>query len=81
MSQTYSEPDVMMHIGIVATLGYLFGTTILRKTQLRRKLLYCIFKYSFLCAFYAKVYPYNKTFMVLITFYCVVLKNAIDFLN
>ncbi len=71
----------MMHIGIVACLSYLFGTTLLRKTKLRRKFFFCVFKYSFLFAFYAKVYPYNKTLMTSIAFYGAILKNAIDFLN
>ena len=81
MSKTFSEPGVMQHIGNVACLSYFFGTTILRKTQLRRKFFFCVIKYSFLYAFYAKVYPYNNTLMATIALYSALFNKALIYLN
>ena len=81
VSETFSEPIVIQHIGKVSFSAYFFGTILLAKTDFKEKFLFFVGIYSFLYAFYAKVYPYNNTWIATIIFYCAVIDEAINHLN
>lgn len=71
----------MMVIGHASVLAYLFATFILWRSQLRRKYLFQVIKYTFIFLFYTKVYPHNNLTVATMAFYTALLNKALMNLN
>ena len=81
MTQMFAMPQHMVHIANVAICSYFFGTLLLNKSQQRAKLLFAVFKYSYLYLFYAKVYPYNNNFVSTVVLYAALFNKAMVYLH
>lgn len=71
----------MMAIGHVSVVAYLFATFLLWRSQLRRKFLFQVIKYTFVYLFYTRVYPHSNLTVATMAFYSAIINKALMNLN
>ena len=61
--------------------GYLLGTVMLHKTELRRQYFASLMKYSYLYLFYSRVYPHSHYLLPASAFYGAILNKTLFCVN